>query len=505
MLVVTATRIAFPWDILIWAESPFMTNMLKLQQGQSLFLPPEQVNSFVYTPGLEYITYMLLSPFGLETDVRFCRAVSVFIGLSAALTIAIAVQRLATIASAESPEQRIKPAALLTACFFLFTLIIFGNFTADIPHPDNLYILHFSLCFLLTLKALESGSLKQALFAVMIASTGLWAKQLAGGAAVGVVIALLAGFQDRQQRIVITGVAATTLLVSLVAVLLPAQMRFYVVELLSKHTVEWEKLYDLIIFDILQTPHRVLLYAGAAWALIKVWWPNISLRPYLILWAALGVTEVLPSFSAYIKTFGLWNNLIIIDLWLSILLAPVLAKILFLKAPSATPSQTPAAFIHRHGWLIYGALLTLSLMPGKMTPDSEYHRYGMAVQTAVDEDVQAGRSILVDHGAMYMINAGATDVPLDRANSMLELRAGKQTQLAGINQRVAGHYYDRIYLASTWYGDETTAVIKDNYRVLFEIPRAKKPYGRARGLRGGFQGELTAPVLVMVPDSGASP
>src|SRR3546814_7800720 len=58
-------RVPFPCDVYNWAESPFMTNMLKLAPGQPLYGPPGELNSFVYSPGLPYLAYALLAPFGL--------------------------------------------------------------------------------------------------------------------------------------------------------------------------------------------------------------------------------------------------------------------------------------------------------------------------------------------------------------------------------------------------------------------------------------------------------
>jgi len=487
MLYLTAIRAIFPWDILVWAESPFMTNMLKLGQGLSVYSPPEQANSFVYTPGLEYITYTLLSPFGLETDIRYCRLITVLIGLSAAWVSAISAYRLALLAD---PQKKLNPVTSIPAFFLLFTLIIFRNFVADIPHPDNLYILHFSLCFLLTLRALQEKSMSRAILAILFASIGIWTKQLAGGAIFGVGAALLMSNWNRRQLITLTAIATVSWLASVSMVLLPDLTRFYTIELLSKHAVEWGKITGLLWDDLLLTPHRALLFAAAAWALLKVWWPNQALRPYLILWATLGVADVLPAYSAYLKAVGLSNNLIIIDLWVSLLLAPVMSGFM-LQNP-----RPGSSLLAKSIWPAYGVLLALSMAPEKMAPDEDYWRYATTLQNAVTADVEAGRSVLVDHGAMFLIKAGNYDVPLDRSNSYGELRTGNQQHLAGTQQRISGQYYDRIYLTTGWYGEPTNTLIKTAYRRVYQIPKAQKSFTWSRGLRGGIQSELTSPALV---------
>src|ERR1043166_8416411 len=70
LAVVEVLRLQFPWDLFVWAESPFMTNMLKLDLGRPLFGPPADGNSFVYSPGLEYVTFAVLKPLGLQLDIR---------------------------------------------------------------------------------------------------------------------------------------------------------------------------------------------------------------------------------------------------------------------------------------------------------------------------------------------------------------------------------------------------------------------------------------------------
>jgi hypothetical protein len=41
LAAVVARRAMFAWDLLLWSESPFMTNMLKLRAGQAVFTAPD--------------------------------------------------------------------------------------------------------------------------------------------------------------------------------------------------------------------------------------------------------------------------------------------------------------------------------------------------------------------------------------------------------------------------------------------------------------------------------
>jgi hypothetical protein len=83
MAYLVARRVVFPWDLYLWSESPFMTNMMKISAGESAFDPPADANSYVYAPGLEYLSFALLRPVSLQLDVRACRVVSILAGLAA--------------------------------------------------------------------------------------------------------------------------------------------------------------------------------------------------------------------------------------------------------------------------------------------------------------------------------------------------------------------------------------------------------------------------------------
>src|ERR1041384_1153444 len=148
----TFLRVGFPWDLLVWPESPFMTSMLKLDQGEPLFSAPAAANSFVYSPGLEYLTFAVLKPFGVQLDIRYCRLCNVLIGVLAGAAAGLFVRRALRMLA---PNFRSRGLALLGAG--MAVLVIFRNFTADVTHPDNLVMLHTAGLFLLALSGLASG------------------------------------------------------------------------------------------------------------------------------------------------------------------------------------------------------------------------------------------------------------------------------------------------------------------------------------------------------------
>ena len=124
-----------------------------------------------------------------------------------------------------------------------------------------------------------------------------------------------------------------------------------------------------------------------------------------------------------------------------------------------------------------------------------HFEYCRAIQAAVSADVQAHRKILVAHGAAFQIRAGDTEVPMDRANSLLELKKAGMTDLTGMQSRIKSRYYDRIYLTlADWYDPQVIAELNRQYRVESVIPA---PPGKAMTPLG-YQG-LMEDCRIFVP------
>src|SRR4051812_31629094 len=138
MLVVeTVVRIVFPWDLYLWAESPFLTNLMKLDHHLPVYSSPADGNSFVYSPGLEYLTFALLKPFGVELDIRYCRVISTLLGVAAAAFGALTITRLAKTLTPVAGKKLFFPVT-----WGVLWLVLAKNCMADIAHPDNLHALH---------------------------------------------------------------------------------------------------------------------------------------------------------------------------------------------------------------------------------------------------------------------------------------------------------------------------------------------------------------------------
>mgnify|MGYP001481133547 CR=1 FL=1 len=89
MALLTAWSLHFyvriPVDIVSFAESPFLTDVIKLRTGVPVYGPLGDNNSYPYTPGTQALTWALASLFGKGGDVAALRTVGVSYVVAAAL------------------------------------------------------------------------------------------------------------------------------------------------------------------------------------------------------------------------------------------------------------------------------------------------------------------------------------------------------------------------------------------------------------------------------------
>ena len=462
LAVQVALRVAFPWDLFTWAESPFMTDMLKLDSGHPIYEDPADGNSFVYSPGLTYLTWAVLKPLGLHLDIRFCRVVIVVIGVLAGMVAGAGVrQALRMIA----PQLRLPHLGWLSAG--LAVLVIFRNFNADATHPDNLVMFHTAGLLWLTLKAVQSRSFGWAVAVMIFSALGVFAKQTLCVAFIGpaLVFLRLKPWELRTRvALVVIGVVASG--VALAALWYPEFARFYTWEVLTRQKIYVSRFYWMLV-DLLHSDRALLLVLGAA-AIPILWRSDKAGRRYLEIWAWLGLFSVTPGALAYAKIYGTWNNIIIYQLWLLLLVLPALS--VWLGRLNAAKLELHAPFNFVLATVVTG--FVLMLLPTRYPADRTMYDCCAAVQSRVTLDLKAGRRVLVAYGTMYQLRAGSREIPLDRACSIGDLRAAGISSRVKLVERVRAHYYDRLYLAvEEWYDDDMRRAIHEHYLIDEVIPR----------------------------------
>lgn len=461
----TVLRIRFPWDLSYWPESPFMVDMVKLSNHQPVYSDPHDVNSFVYSPGLEYLTFAILKPFGLALDIRFCRLVSILIGLAAAgFGVAPVLRLLRSMGFASLPKW------FPFISFAVFWLVLSQNFLSDVPHPDNFHTLHATMVFALTFAAVESGNFGTAMAAMVVAGLGVFTKQTEAASLIGPAF-VFAVFNKWGARrwCVLVATGAILLGISLYLLWLPTYSKFYTLELLSHQKIY---LHRLLTFSVAMCSGRRggLLFLSAI-AGIFFWRCGGVSRRYVVCWAAVGACCALPNFMAFIKVFGAYNNLGIMLFWLALLFWPFAANSsAWLKRFSGEVADEKGKGRSQTTLIVFNALLLCFvawLVPLKNVPRPKQVEYCKSIETAVSRDVQAGKKVLVTQGAEFYIHSIAhPPVFYDQANSALELKAGGQAAVfSKMRARIQSHYYDRIYLRmGDWFGDDFLAELYQYYK-----------------------------------------
>jgi hypothetical protein len=168
---------------------------------------------------------------------------------------------------------------------------------------------------------------------------------------------------------------------------------------------------------------------------------------------------------------GIWNNLIIFQLWLLLLAWPAMALWLARASNNKSPRSEEASLFN---WMVAAVLVVfvLLLFPPKTPAHPAMYAACEEIQKQVDADIKARRKVLIGHGMMYLLRAGSREVPLDRVNSILELKAAGYEHLTRFPERIRQHYYDRLYLTvESWYPPEFVTLINKHYQVEAIVPR----------------------------------
>ncbi len=344
---------------------------------------------------------------------------------------------------------------------FLF-LVIYHNFTSDVPHPDNLHIAHAGTTLLLVLEAIRRSSGRWALAAVLVAGLGALVKQVAAFSVLGACLSLLLcnyrGLAASARLLLAGAVSAGG---SLAVLWVHPWGKFYTFDVLSTHGIDFGKLSDLVArFSFHE--HRLfpllLCLAALSWIAGRCTTPAAKLLVAIFLMFGF---EGCPALLAYLKPMGWWNNLAIIEVWMMLPVLPWLAACLSRRGQSMTDEALS---------LIMALALVLCFLPQKRAPTPALYDYCRQVQRLVNQDVKAGRRVLVPHVATFLIRSDPRHVPLDRANSCLELNVAGQGSAAGTLDRINSRYYDTIYHNNGFFGWEIEAAITRNYREVRAIP-----------------------------------
>jgi len=475
LLIELALRIRFPWDLMLRCESSFMTTMLKLHNGQPLFGPIADANNSVASPALSYVTFAVLRPLGLDLDIRWCRLVTILAGMAAAACAASTITRLST---AERDRYG------FAFAFGVAMLLIFKNFTADVPHPDNWLALHAVATLLLCGRALAKRSPALATAALMFASAGALIGLEAAPAPLGALAAVLLGNRwEWKTTMVLIVVTLVSWSAALSILLVPSDSRWVVFNLSLGRGFDVTSLW-LLAYEFARGHYLILASLAIPCFVDLVARREPACRRFILIWCCVGLAEILPAVPAYLIKMVPADGLAVTALWLFL----VVWACVWSAAPRDEVGTTFGVLR-----LTATVLLLLALVPVRFPPAQSAYEYGERLDRAVAADVRAGKRVLLARGTSPLIRAGVTSVPLDRADTVSLLwLSGSGGRLAATNERFQHHAYDRIYDIGDGYG--LAAAMRAAYQPVDHWPapdffarNVGRPWGYVFGFDDGMQ------------------
>jgi hypothetical protein len=139
--------VIFPADILIWSESDFINDILKLRIGYPLYTDQVNNESFVYPPGSQLLTYGIASLLGQGVSIPIYRAIQILYTIGSAV---LATASSVLLVRIVSPNIKIKGTliwALGVPFMFLFATNPITNPFIHNLHNDSLAVFISALAF----------------------------------------------------------------------------------------------------------------------------------------------------------------------------------------------------------------------------------------------------------------------------------------------------------------------------------------------------------------------
>lgn len=172
-----APKIRFRADILFWAESQFVHDLLKLRVGYPLYTTQLNNESFIYMPGAQLLTYAIARPLGLDDSIPFLRLVQVGFLVLASVAAFAACRDLVRDAAARTAGVSSLWGFVWLPVLLLATMNPFTNTYAVGMHNDALACLVSVLGFLLLVRISRDPSWANLVALALIPVLGFSVKQ----------------------------------------------------------------------------------------------------------------------------------------------------------------------------------------------------------------------------------------------------------------------------------------------------------------------------------------
>ncbi len=483
-------RLAFDYDLVLWADDYLMTSLMKLAVGQPVYGPIADGNSTVYAPGAAWLHHALLAPFGLGTSllankilVQLWLAVGVFATTGAVLALSARTGDVL-------PGGRGRETFGVAAAFIL-ALCAYTNPTADSLHPATLESVILGAA-LWALAEWDRTSLRgRMLLAIALPAAGLVVKQNAGAAvALSLALAPVIGGAGRRRwlEVSVPLLSLAAAFGGLVAVT-RGGFRVWAVEVLAAHPFDFHKVTDLYDgYGLLFVPVLVVVVATAVRARRRRGLGDAAWMRA----ATLLVLVALFALAALFKRLGGPNNLAVVGFLLTALALPAVG----------------GALLGRRGAVRSAAFCVIALQlglwhPRRRVPEaSDFANAEMVCEYAAAR-MRCGEAVLLGRGTVCYARAGVA-VPLDRATSLIDVSAASRGEELGFFQRLRSQHYDLIIMPAEdlqWFGKPLWEEFEGRYKAFHMT------HGETEGdfWFHGWQGFASRPVVFFerVRDTGA--
>ena len=422
-------------DVLIWSESPFVSDIIKFRTGAPIYDTPADFDSFWYTPGSQLLTYALASLAGVSTSIPAFRVIQLTYTIVAALLIADSTRGLMRLAGVGRREE---PASLWGAVIAIVAVLAAGNQITNpftyMLHNDALGLLVCAVAFGALVGYAETRQPGWLVVLAFVPATGFMVKQSLGIWGPLVIAYLLVFDRPRSwRRIIAYGASAAGILAAAYAGgrALWGPPFLYWTTGLGHHP-----------FSVL----RSIQHALEAWAFFAVGFAaaavcfrshvNLRLLGLWCIWLALLSTEAYTSGIAWMLNHMGPGSLLAIP-WFGVLLT------------SIWPVGSGASWRMASGWLQPAAMcaagvLALSGFGAVWVPVPAYPPDLSRYVAAIEGEVQGQElsRVLIDHGSWLYMAKGI--VMKDRMAPIGDAGYAGTGDFSGIIGRIEARYYTKI-------------------------------------------------------------
>lgn len=493
-----AHYIMLPVDLLSFAESPFINDILKFRLGTPIYTSPTENNSYPYAPGTQLLTYFLASLFGRGDSIAFLRGVQFSYVMVACIVAASLCDSLSRkfVAGGEYRHRPLWIAVWLPCLFLLATEPRFNEYTHSL-HNDGLSLLLSVCAFWLMVKHSAGPRSWMVVCMTILPALGFMVKQsqLAWG---GIFfIYLLLSEKASWRQLVYYSLCSTALVAATLGVcylLWGDHFLFWSFVATGKKSVSILRSID----HLFQAGIFVLMGLFGGWVLVF----NAASRATKALWLGWAIIFTI---EAYTSGLGWHSNhlgpgIMLAACWLF----PALVKVWPVRGQSRSwlEYQTRQSAAVVAVVMLWGAL-GLVRMPQNPIP-ADFFRYVNDIEKEFAG--MATHKVLMDTGNWIYLREGV--LMKDRSETV-GIWVGKNQEIdfpyvAETIKRIENKSYDKILARQldtdqSWYdfqdrGSGVKSAILANYEPIRRVPAV-------RGIGAWWPHHLVAEVLVLVPKS----